>query len=163
MKVLVYVIIATLLTLLESSLLSFFPFEFFKPDFGMPFVIYTTLFLGPYGGLITAVITGVVQEMFSGSPAGSILFTNVSVFITVTFLRNKLFIDSKYSFAYICAGSVVLATFLYLALSFISKGETGNVINILFYTLPNAIFTGFCAIFIFSLIEALNARYLDRE
>jgi rod shape-determining protein MreD len=163
MKVLVYLIIATLLAVLESSMVSFVPFEFFKPDLGIPFIIYTTLFLGPHAGLITALVVGLLQEMLSAAPSGSMLFTKVSIFVITAFVSNKLYIDSKYSFAYVCSGSVVLESLLFLVLSFVSKGESGNVINVLLYLLPNAISTGFCSIFIFSLIEGINARYLERE
>jgi rod shape-determining protein MreD len=163
MKVLIYVLIATLLFILESSMIFFVPFEFFKPDLGIPFIIYTTLFLGPHAGIITALVMGLLQEILSAAPPGSMLFTKVSIFVITAFAGNKLYIDSKYSFAYICSGSVVLESFLFLVLSFVSKGESGNVVNVLLYLLPNAIFTGFCSMFIFSLIEGINAKYLERE
>jgi rod shape-determining protein MreD len=163
MKVCVYLLMAVLLTILEASLLAFLPIEFFKPDLGIPFIIYTTLFLGPHAGLLTAFFVGLLQEIFTISPPGSVLFTKMSIFVVATFMRNKLYIDSRYSFGYICAGSVVLESLLFLILSFASKGETANIANVLFYLLPNAIFTGFCSLFIFSVIEVLNMKYLERE
>jgi rod shape-determining protein MreD len=163
MKVFVYILIGLILTILESSTLSFLPIEFFKPDFGMPFIVYTAFFLGPQAGLITSILIGLIQEIMSNSPHGSMLFTKVSIFIMSTFLKNKLYIDSRYSFSYICGGFVLFESFLFLILSFLSKGETKNIVNMLFYTIPNAIFTGFVSIFIFSLIEFLNEKYLNRE
>ncbi len=163
MKFAICLFIGTVLMVLESSVLSFLPLDFFKPDFGVPMVIYATLFLGPLAGLLTAIILGLMQEVLSNAPAGSILFTKLSIFIICVFLRNKLYIDSKYSFSYVCSGFVVLDSFLFLALSLLSKGETGNILNVLFYTIPNAIFTGFLAIFIFAFIEYLDMKYLSRE
>jgi rod shape-determining protein MreD len=163
MRLPVYLLLGIILTILESSLLSFLPIEFFKPDFGIPLIIYTTLFLGPLAGLLSALLLGLVQEILSNAPAGSILFTKLSIFLITAFLKNKLYIDSKYSFSYICSGFVVLESFLFLALSLLSKGETTNILNVLFYTIPNAIFTGFLSIFIFSLIEYLDMKYLSRE
>jgi len=163
MKLSVCLLIGIVLMVLESSVLSFLPMDFFKPDFGIPLVIYTTLFLGPLAGLLTAVVLGLMQEVLSNAPAGSILFTKLSILIICIFLRNKLYIDSKYSFSYVCSGFVVLESFLFVTLSLLSKGETGNIVNVMFYTIPNAIFTGFLSIFIFAFIEYLDTKLLSRE
>jgi rod shape-determining protein MreD len=163
MRLTIYLLLGIILVVVESSALSFLPFEFFKPDFGTPLIIYTTLFLGPQAGLVTALLLGLLQEILSNAPSGSILFTKLSLFIITTFLKNSLYIDSKYSFAYICSGFVVLESFLFLTLSLLSKGETANIVNVLFYTVPNAIFTGFLSIFIFSFIEYLDTKILGRE
>jgi rod shape-determining protein MreD len=163
MKSSIYVLMGVIVTILDSSLLSLFPIEFFKPDLGIPFIIYTTLFLGPQSGLFAALIIGLFQEILSNSPNGSMIFTEISIFLLATFLKNKLYIDSKYSFSYICSGFVVVKSFLFLMLSILSKGETKDVINVIFYTIPNAVFTGFVSIFIFYLMEHLNSRLLSRE
>ena len=163
MRLSVYLLIGIGLTIFQSSILSFLPIEFFKPDFGISLIIYTTLFLGPQSGLIATLILALFQEILSNAPHGSILFTKLSVLIIAIFLKKQLYIDSKYSFAYICSGFVILESFLFMALSLLSKGETGNIINIIFYTLPNAVFTGFLSIFLFSFIGYLNMRLLSRE
>jgi rod shape-determining protein MreD len=163
MKIAVYTFIGLLLLLVESSLLSFIPLEIFKPDLGIPLIIYTSLFLGPQAGIIVTLFIGFMQEGLSAAPHGSILFVNIAVFLITIFLKRKLYIDSKYSFAFVCSGFVVLESFLFITLSLLARGEAGNALNILFYTIPNAVFTGFIAIFIFSFIEYLNVRYLERE
>jgi len=159
----IYVLTGVILLMLDSSLLSLFPIEFFKPDLGIPLIIYTTLFLGPQSGLFTALVIGLFQEVLSNSPNGSMIFTEVSIFLLATFLKSKLYIDSKYSFSYICSGFVLVKSFLFLTLSLLSKGETRNLINVAFYTIPNAVFTGFVSIFIFYLMEHLSSRLLNRE
>ena len=158
-----FILIGIAMTIVESSALSFLPIDFFKPDFGIPLIIYTTLFLGPPAGLLTALLLGLVQEMLSSAPAGSILFTKLSIFLIATFLKNKLYVESKITFSYICGGFVILESFIFLALSLLSKGETANIVNVMFYTIPNAIFTGFLSIFVFSLINYLDAKCLGRE
>jgi rod shape-determining protein MreD len=163
MRLSVYILIGVCLTILQSSILSFLPIEFFKPDFGVPVIIYATLFLGPHSGLIAAIVLGLFQEILSNAPNGSIIFTKLSIFIIATFLKNQLYIDSRYSFSYICSGFVAVESFLYLALSLLSRGETFNIVNVLLYTFPNAIFTGFLSMFVFTFIEHLNMRYLSRE
>lgn len=162
-KIFVYILIGTCLITFESSMLSFLPIEFFKPDLGIPLIIYATLFLGPQGGLIISLLIGLTQEILSNSPHGAILFTKISIFLITTFLKNKIYIDSRYSFSYVCSGFVVLESFLFLTLSLLARGETSNIINVMFYTIPNAIFTGFFSIFIFSLVEYLNVKYLNEE
>jgi hypothetical protein len=159
----VYISLGVVLLIIDSYLLSLFPIEFFKPDLGIPFIIYTTLFLGPESGLITTLVITLFQEVLSNSPGGSLVFTGISIFLLTTFLKNKLYIDSKYSFSYICSGFVVIKSFLFLLLSALSKGETKDFVNVLFYTVPNSVFTGFASIFIFSLMEYLNSRVLNRE
>jgi len=163
MKIALYTFMGLLLLLVESSLLSFVPLEIFKPDLGIPLIIYTSLFLGPQAGIIVTLFIGFMQEGLSAAPHGSILFVNIAIFLITIFLKRKLYIDSKYSFAFICSGFVVLESFLFITLSLLARGEAGGALNILFYTIPNAVFTGFIAIFIFSFIEYLNVRYLDRE
>lgn len=163
MKIASYILISIIFMIFESAILSIFPVEFFKPDAGMPFIIYITLFLGPGTGFLATLIIGLFQEILSNAPPGSMIFTKISIFLLVTFLKGKLYIDSKYSFSYICGGSVVVESFLFLVLSLLSKGELKNVMNVFFYIIPNAIFTGFISIFIFSMIEYLNMRFLSRE
>lgn len=163
MKASVYILTSLLLMIIESAMFSVFPVEFFKPDIGIPFIIYITIFLGPGTGLLATLIISLFQEVLSNAPQGSIIFTKTCAFILVTFLRGKLFIDSKYSFSYICGGYVIFESLLFIAFSLLSRGELKNAINVLFYIIPNSIFTGFVSIFIFVMIEYLNERFLQRE
>lgn len=162
-KVIVYLVIGLILTTFESTFLNFLPIDFFKPDLGIPFIIYTTFFLGPQSGLVTSVFIGLMQEMVSNAPGGSMLFTKVSIFIISVFMRNKIYIDSKYSFSFACSGAVLIESFLFLALTFLARGESSDIFNVAFYSIPNAIFTGFLSLFLFSLIGFLNVRYLNRQ
>lgn len=162
-KVSVYAAIGLILTVLESSLLYSLPIEFFKPDLGIPFIVYTSFFLGPQEGLVTAVFVGILQELLSAAPAGAMVFTKVSIFLLCIFMKKKIYIDSRYTFAFGCSGAVLVESSLFLALSFLTKGEANDFGNIVFYSIPNAIFTGFVSLFIFSLIGFVNIRYLDRQ
>lgn len=162
-KVIIYLVIGLILTTFESTFLNILPIDFFKPDLGIPFVIYTTFFLGPQAGLITSVFIGLMQEIVSSSPSGSLLITKVSIFVISVFMRNKLFIDSKYSFSFVCSGAVLVESFLFLVITFLARGESRDAFNIVFYSIPNAIFTGFVSLLLFSLIGYLNVRYLDRQ
>jgi hypothetical protein len=152
MKVFVYIIVCLTCMLFESSVSSRISMDLFKPDFAVPLIIYVTFFMGPRAGLIAAL-----------SPTGSIMFVKISIFLITTFMKKQLYIDSKYSFAAVCSGAIILESFLFLILSILGKGEAGNAYNILYYAVPNAIFTGFVSLFIYSLLEYLNAAYLDRE
>ena len=162
MRVLIYIIIGLICMLFESSLSSHISLDLFKPDFGIPLIIYVTFFMGPRAGFITTICLGFIQEGLSSAPTGSIMFVKISLFLITTFMKKQLYIDSKYSFALTCSAAVLLESFLFLSLSLLARGETNNMYNILFYAIPNAIFTGFVSIFIYSLIEYLNASYLDR-
>lgn len=163
MKVFVYTIICLVCMLFESSISSRISMDLFKPDFAIPLIIYVTFFMGPRAGLIAVLCAGFMQEGLSNAPAGSIMFVMVSIFLITAFMKKQLYIDSKYSFAAVCSGAVILESFLFLVLSILGKGEAGNVYNILYYAVPNAIFTGFVSLFIYSVLEYLNAAYFDRE
>jgi len=163
MKIFVYIIISLICMLLESSISSRIPMDVFKPDFAIPLIIYVTFFMGPGAGLIAVLCTGFIQEGLSNAPAGSIMFVMISIYLITAFMKKQLYIDSKYSFAAVCGGAIILESFLFLMLSVLGKGEVGNVYNILYYAVPNAIFTGFVSLFIYSLLEYLNAAYFDRE
>jgi cell shape-determining protein MreD len=163
MKVFVYIIVGLICMLFESSLSSHVSMELFKPDFGIPLVIYITFFLGPYAGLVAVLCVGFIQEGLSVAPHGSIMFVVTCIFLITTFMKNKLYIDSKYSFAAVCSAAIVFESLLFITFSLLARGEAGNAFNILFYTIPNAVFTGFVSLFIYSVIEYMNANYLDRE
>ncbi|OPY78370.1 MAG: hypothetical protein A4E65_02243 [Syntrophorhabdus sp. PtaU1.Bin153] len=163
MKVALYLAMGLVLTTLECSLFSFLPTEFFKPDLGIPFVIYTAFFLNPFAALVTSAFLGLTQEVLSGAPPGSMLFTKVSIFIIALFMKNKLYIDSRYSFSFACSGAVLVESFLFLAISLVTRGESKDIGNVMFYAVPNAIVTGFLSLLVFTLVESLNVRYFDRH
>ncbi|MCX7966806.1 MAG: rod shape-determining protein MreD [Syntrophorhabdaceae bacterium] len=163
MKVYIFILMGIILSFLESSLLSYIPAEFLKPDVTIPMIVYTTFFLNTGAGLIVSVIMGVIQEILSASPDGSMIFLKVLIFLLTLFFKNKLFIDSKYSFSYVCAGAVVCESLIYAFLSWIAKGESRHIENILFFMLPNAVFTGFLAIFIFSFVGFLNMKFFSKD
>jgi hypothetical protein len=104
-----------------------------------------------------------VEESLSGAPSGSLLFTTMFIYLIAMAMRRKFFVDSKYSFAYLSSASVVVQSLLFLALTFFARGEAQGALNILFYTIPNAIVTGFASIVLFSLIEQLNETFLERN
>ncbi|MCX8023261.1 MAG: hypothetical protein N2745_10875 [Syntrophorhabdaceae bacterium] len=160
MKIGIFIISGICLLLLESSVLSWFSIELFKPDFSIPFILYMSLFMEPLQGLLGAFFLGLFQEGVSGSPHGSIIFTKLSVFLLAMFIKGKVYIDSKFYFSYICGCFSLFESTLYLFLFFLSKGETGNALNILFYAIPNGVFTGFFSIFIFSLLTYMNSKIL---
>jgi cell shape-determining protein MreD len=149
--------------LFESSISSRIPIDLFKPDFAIPLIIYVTFFMGPGAGFIAALCVSFFQEGLSNAPTGSIMFVKISVFLITAFMKKQLYIDSKYSFAAVCTAAVILESFLALILSILGKGEADNIYSILFYAVPNAIFTGFVSILIYSVLEYLNGVYPDRE
>lgn len=146
----------------ESSLFSFLPIELTKPDIGVPFIIYGTFFLSPAEGLVAAVLFGVFQEILLSGPPGALLFTNVGLLLSCLFLKSRLYIESRYTFSLVCAASVLVESLIFLALSLLSKGETKNFHNVLVFSFPVAIVTGFISLFMFKLFEHLKIRYLGR-
>jgi len=161
-KRLVCLVFGILLIVGESSLFSLFSVEISKPDLSVPFVIYAVYFLSPFEGLVVAVVFSLAQEIFSVSPAGSILFSKVSLFLCCMFLKSRLYIESRYIFSLVCAAAVLLQAFVFLALSATAKGETKDIVNVLVQVIPNAILTGFISLFLYSLFEQLQFRYADR-
>ena len=144
----------------ESSLFSFLPIELTKPDLGVPFIIYATFFLSPAEGLVAAVLFGFFQEVLSSGPPGALLFTNVGLLLSCLFLKSRLYIESRYTFSLVCAASVLVESLIFLALSLLSKGETRNFHNVLVFSFPVAIVTGFVSLFMFRLFEHLKIRHL---
>lgn len=163
MKIFFYIIICLVCMLLESSISSRIPLDLFKPDFAIPLIIYVTFFMGPGAGFIVALCVSFFQEGLSNAPTGSIMFVKISIFLITAFMKKQLYIDSKYSFAAACAAAVILESFLTLILSVLGKGEADNIYGILFYAVPNAVFTGFISILIYSVLEYLSGACSDRE
>ncbi|HVN95480.1 MAG TPA: hypothetical protein VMT62_03550 [Syntrophorhabdaceae bacterium] len=163
MKVLVLSITGLFLMLLQASISFHFSIDLFKPDFAIPLVIYVTFFMGAGPGFVTVLCVGFIEESLSIAPAGSIMFVLVSIFLITTFMKNKLYIDSRYSFAAVSSVAIVLESLLILMLSLLARGEAPNALHILLYAIPSALSTGLVSLFIYTFIEYLNAAYLDRE
>jgi rod shape-determining protein MreD len=161
-KKLTFLVIGVLLMACESSLFSFFPIELAKPDIGVPYIIYATFFLSPAQGLLAAVVFGFFQELLTTGPSGAMLFTDVALLLSCMFLRSRLYIESRYIFSLVCAASVLGQSLLFLALSFLAKGETRNIFNVLVYSVPDAIVTGFVSLLFFALFEQFHVRYAGR-
>ena len=149
---------AMLFVAFQSSLFSFLPIEFSKPDIGIPSIIYATFFLGPLEGLVTAFLFGFTQELLSSGPHGALIFTKVFLFLSCIFLRSKLYIESQYLFALVSTVFVLVESILFLALAFFAKGETGAVVTVLKFCLPNGVFTGVVALFLFPVLERLKLK-----
>jgi len=146
----------------ESSLFSSLPLEVTKPDIGAPFIIYGIFFLSPLDGLIAAAVFGFFQELLSAGPAGSVLFSNMALLLSCLFVKSRLYIESRYTFSLVCAASVLFEALIFLALSLIAKGETKDIFNVLLYSVPDAIATGFISLFMFSVFEHFKLRYPGR-
>jgi len=147
-----------LLVVSESALFSFLPMEFLKPDVGIPSIIYATFFLGPVEGLVTAFLFGFTQELLSSGPHGALLFTKIFIFVSCIFLRSKLYIESQYLFALVSTVLVLVESILFVALAFFAKGETGAIVTVLKFCLPNGVFTGVVALFLFPVLERLKLK-----
>ena len=150
------------LIIFESSFFSFLPLELAKPDLGVPFIIYGTFFLSPAEGLLAAVLFGFTQELLSNSPAGALVFTNVALLLSCIFLKSRLHIESRYTFSLVCAASALAESLIFLALSLLSRGETKNMYNVLVFSVPDAIMTGFVSLFMFCFFEQLKIRHMRR-
>jgi rod shape-determining protein MreD len=143
----------------ESSFFSFLPIELAKPDLAVPFIIYAVFFLSPADGLLAAAVFGFTQEMLSSGPSGAMLFTNTGLLLSCVFVRRRLYIESRYTFALVCAASVLFESLLFLTLSLLSKGETKDSFNVLLYSVPDAIVTAFVALFMFGFFDRFRTGY----
>ena len=139
--------------LFESSVSPAFHMDLFKPDFAIPLIIYVTFFMGPRPVLSDRhSVSGFIQEGLSSAPTGinyvreDFYFSHYRFYEETSSISIRNTVLPSYA-----APRVVLESFLFLTLSLLAKGETGNVYNILYYAIPNAIFTGFVSIFIYSL------------
>ena len=150
------------LMLCESAFFSFLPIELAKPDLAVPFIIYAVFFLSPADGLLAAGVFGFFQEILSNGPSGAMLFTNTGLLLSCIFVKSRIYIESRYIFSLVCAGSVLFESLLFLALSLLSKGETRDIFNVLLYSLPDAIVTGFVALFMFGFLERFRTSYWSR-
>ena len=150
------------LMLCESAFFSFLPIELAKPDLAVPFIIYAVFFLSPADGLLAAAVFGFFQEILSNGPSGAMLFTNTGLLLSCIFVKSRIYIESRYIFSLVCAGSVLFESLLFLALSLLSKGETKDIFNVLLYSLPDAIVTAFVALFMFGFLERFRTSYWSR-
>jgi cell shape-determining protein MreD len=159
---LAFLISGVFLTVCASAIFSSLPLEIAKLDIGIPFIIYGIFFLTPAEGLLAAVLFGFTREILSSAPAGSTLFACIAVALSCIFLKSRLYIESRYTFALVCAIAVLTESFIFLALSVLAKGETKDFYNVLVFAVPDAIETGFLGLFMFILFERAKIRYMGR-
>ena len=159
---LAFLVFGVFLTLCASAIFSSLPLEIAKPDMGIPFIIYGVFFLSPAEGLLAAVLFGFCKEILSSAPAGSALFAGIGVVLSCIFLKSRLLIESRYTFALVCAAAVLTESFIFLALSMLAKGETKDFYNVLIFSIPDAIETGFLGLLMFVLFERAKIRYMSR-
>jgi cell shape-determining protein MreD len=162
MRKLACLALGVILVAFESSLFSFLPLEVTKPDLGAPFIIYGIFFMSPFDGLLAAVVLGFSQEVLSAGPAGSVLFANMALLLSCLFVKSRLYIESRYTFSLVCAASVLFESVVFLAVSLLAKGETRDIFNVLLYSVPDAIATGFVSLFMFGVFEHFKLRYPGR-
>lgn len=158
MNILIYTVIGFFLISIESGITAILPLELFKPDIAIPFIIYTVFFAEAHVGLSISLILGLFQELFSCAPPGSLIFTKGSIFLATLAMKNRFYIESRYSFSCLCGAAILFESALYLVLALIAKGETKDLFTVSFYAIPNAIFTGFIGLLIFPLLRRLNVN-----
>ena len=98
--------------------------------------------------------------MLSNGPSGAMLFTNVGLLLSCIFLKSRLYIESRYTFSLVCAGSVLFESFCF-SCSLSGKGGDKEYLNVLLYSIPDAIVTGFVSLFMFGLFS--DSRSVMRE
>jgi hypothetical protein len=152
-----------ILTTSQVTLLNYIPFDFLKADLGIPFILYEAFFGSISLAFWIAVSVGIIQEGFSSCGPGGILFGKISIFLFSFFMKNRLFVESQYTFGAICGFSEVLESLLIIGLSLITRGDISNAPNVLYYILPNATLSALFSFPIYQIYRSFEQKYGERE
>ena len=143
---------------MKRSSSSHISLDVLKPDFGIPFIIYVTFFLGPGRACIRCLYRA-RQEGLSRAPTGSLLFVTIAIYLITAHYAQKISLSIRNTvFAYFCSGAVLVQSFLFLALSLFRTRRDQRISQHLFLRGPECHNYRFCIHFSFFLHRTAEHR-----
>lgn len=137
---------------LQSVVFHHLSFDFLKFDSVLPFLVYLTFFRNLGLAFFYTLVFSLIQEGFSICPPGLFVFTKTFVFLMCILLKERFFIESKYTFGIVCAGFYIVETLIILVLSLFKLESASGIVCFLLYLVPNAALTGLFSIVLYPLL-----------
>lgn len=150
--------------ILQTTLLSSFPIQRFRPDLLLIFTLYLAFLFPPIFGGILAFFMGYLMDLFSGNALGFYTFSRPLVFFAAQFFKERFYLEgfsSQFLFAFtfgLLEGVLILMLMSILqAFSFLSLYP-------LFFTslLPQSFSTGLVTPLLFLLFQK-GSSHLFRQ
>lgn len=113
----IFLLIAFLLTLLQSTLISLIFPSHLKPDLMILLVVFLGIFFPPLSGAFLVLFCGLLYDTFSSGPLGLFAFVYLSIFFFLKVLAKVLILGETLIFRIILVG--VLMVFQSLLLMFL--------------------------------------------
>jgi rod shape-determining protein MreD len=138
------ILIAILFLLLQTTLLSSFPVQRFRPDLLLIFTLYLAYLFPPISGGILAFFMGYLMDLFSGNALGFYTFSRPLVFFVAQFFKERFYLEgfsSQFLFAFAFG---LIEGILILMLMSTLQGVSLVSLSPLFFTflLPQSFCTG---------------------
>jgi rod shape-determining protein MreD len=133
-----------LFLLLQTTLLSSFPFQRVRPDILLIFTLYLAFLFPPIFGGILAFFMGYLMDLFSGNTLGCYTFSRPFIFFAAQFFKDRFYLEgfsSQFLFAFIFG--MLEGMFIIILMNALQSVSLGNLYPLLLtFLLPQSFFTG---------------------
>ena len=141
--------------LLQTTLLSSFPVQRFRPDLLLIFTLYLAYLFPPIFGGILAFFMGYLMDLFSGNALGFYTFSRPLIFFVAQFFKERFYLEgfsSQFLFAF--AFGLLEGIFILMLMSTL-QGVSLVSLSPLFFTflLPQSFSTGLVTPLLFLLFQ----------
>ena len=144
---------------LQTTLLSFLPFQRIRPDILLIFTLYLTFLFPPILGGILAMSLGYLVDLFSGSTFGFYTFSRPLLFFAAYFFKERFYLEGFSSqFLFIFVFGIVEGVLILILLNALQPVSLGNLYRMLFtFLLPQCLFTGLITPILFFLFQKVSS------
>jgi rod shape-determining protein MreD len=141
--------------LLQTTLLSSFPVQRFRPDLLLIFTLYLAYLFPPISGGILACFMGYLMDLFSGNALGFYTFSRPLVFFVAQFFKERFYMEGFSSQFLFALAFGLLEGILILMLMSTLQGVSLVSLSPLFFTflLPQSFSTGLVTPLLFLLLQ----------
>jgi rod shape-determining protein MreD len=157
-------LIGFLFIILQTTLLSSFPIQRFRPDILLIFTLYLAFLFPPILGGILAFFMGYLMDLFSGNALGFYTFSRPLIFFSAQFFKERFYLEgfsSQFLFAF--AFGLLEGVLILVLMSVLQAISLWSLYPLFFtFLLPQSFFTGLVTPLLFLLFQK-GSSYLFRQ
>lgn len=162
MRYIFYLIVSTLIFILQSTLCQYIAIAGIKPNFMLIFVVSIAFLRGNYDGLLTGIMMGLLQDCYFGQSIGSNLFLYAIIGYTVGCLTDKFNKDNIVAPVFFALLATLFYNLGFYLLNIVLKGNTSFSIYIVLNILPEVVYNVIFAFVIYFILYTLENKNFDK-
>lgn len=141
--------------ILQTTLLSSFPIQRFRPDILLIFTLYLAFLFPPIFGGILAFFMGYLIDLFSGNALGLYTFSRPLVFFAAQFFKERFYLEGFFSqFLFAFTFGLLEGALIFMLMSTLQAVSLLSLYPLFFnFLLPQSFSTGLVTPFLFLLFR----------